>query len=225
MSQPSELRLGYIRAKTIVASSYYKDIDWAQGLEYVRPNEHYTVLQVAWVIMNSGFKYSVAMKLWPKMLDATGGFDPLVMVRARDQVRLDMLKVLNYPKKVDAILEVARIIQHGGLQEILEDAKDPPKLTRLPFIGKVTCWHLAKILGIDCVKPDVHLKRAATAAGFSTPLELCQAIQGVAKSESLTLIDTVLWRYGEQMKARGWPDWPELWSASTPWESRLNASS
>ncbi|CAL5988300.1 Conserved_hypothetical protein [Hexamita inflata] len=33
-------------------------------------------------------------------------------------------------------------------------------LSRLPYIGPVTCYHLARNIGLSsCVKPDLHLKR------------------------------------------------------------------
>ena len=43
------------------------------------------------------------------------------------------------------------------------------------------------------------------------PLALCREIQEHS-GDALTVIDSVLWRYGEQQKARGWPAWDELFS-------------
>jgi hypothetical protein len=84
-------------------------------------------------------------------------------------------------------------------------------LTRLPYIGKITCYHLAKLLGADVVKPDVHLTRAAHAAGKASALALCETVRDEI-GERLTVIDSVFWRYGEQQIARGWPSWELLFT-------------
>ena len=118
-------------------------------------------------------------------------------------------QVLRHEGKIGAMVQLAEIVRKEGIDTILADAKDPPRLTRLPWIGKITCWHLAKVLGADVVKPDVHLKRAAAAAGFPTALALCEIIRDVS-GDRLTVVDSVLWRYGQQQKAQGWPDWETL---------------
>ena len=108
------------------------------------------------------------------------------------------------------IVELAAILRREGHERIVAEAQDPPKLTRLPWIGKITCWHLAKVLGADVIKPDVHLTRAAKWAGFETAVGLCKAIRDLG-GDRLTVIDSVLWRYGEQQEVRKWPSWEQLW--------------
>ena len=49
-------------------------------------------------------------------------------------------------------------------------------------------------LGLSVVKPDRHLQRIAAAAGFSSPLELCQLISD-RLGEPVQVVDVVLWRY------------------------------
>src|SRR5204862_28581 len=49
-------------------------------------------------------------------------------------------------------------------------AHGPTWLTRCPYIGPVTCWHLAKNVGMDVVKPDRHLVRMAQASGARDPI-------------------------------------------------------
>jgi hypothetical protein len=202
---------GYMEAYgRVVEAGFEKDIQWAQDLAKVEPDARYVMCEGAWVIVNSGFRYNVARKLWPRLQVAFCDFDhmcigPELLPRA--------LKVLRHERKMGAIVELARIIRDEGIDTILADAKDPPKLTRLPYIGKVTCWHFAKVLGVDVVKPDVHLQRAAAAAGFPSPLALCEAIRD-ASGDRLTVVDSVLWRYGQQRQERGWPAWEALLNGS-----------
>ena len=49
-------------------------------------------------------------------------------------------------------------------------------LESLPWIGPTTKYHLARNIGIDCVKPDRHLKRLAQRFGYATPDDLCRDI-------------------------------------------------
>jgi hypothetical protein len=81
-------------------------------------------------------------------------------------------------------------------------------LDTLPMIGPITRYHLARNLGIDCVKPDRHLVRLAAAFGYGSSdrvndqidivNRMCRDIQadlGGATGEFLGVIDVVLWRY------------------------------
>lgn len=219
MEQPERVKGKKLRAAYntafdhVHAVGYEDDIYWAMSLEDLVPDKEYAFSEAAWVIINSGFRYAVARKMWPKLRVAFCNFNPSELAKDRAKARTEALEVLNYPKKIDAILEIGELLRRGGLRRILRDAKkDPTLLTRLPFIGETTCWHLAKVLGIECVKPDIHLKRAAEAAGYDTPLALCKAIKRCKRGHTLTVIDTVLWRYGEQMKSRGWKSWDELFA-------------
>ncbi len=208
MAQENLVR-GYLTAKEkIVAAGYDVDIRWAEDLENVKPTPAYVLQEAAWVILNSGFRFTVAKKVWPAVRSAFNGFLP---EKVDASCLPAALRALNHEGKMQAIVEIARLVQ-TDLEGILRDAQDPLKLRRLPFIGPITCYHLAKDLGVDTIKPDVHLKRAAAAVGMD-PFQLCQNIKD-AIGDRLVVVDAVLWRYGEQMKAQKWPDWEALWGVS-----------
>jgi len=197
---------GYVRAAEFVTrAGYHDDIDWAHSLQSVKPDAQYVLREGAWVIVNSGFRWQVAQKLWPLLREVFHQFEP---DKVTSECREPALEILRHEGKIDAIIALAGIVR-AGIEPILEDAKTPPKLTRLPYIGKITCWHYAKLLGVDCVKPDVHLQRAAEAAGYDGALALCQAVREQV-GDPLTVIDSIFWRYGEQREKRGWPDWKAL---------------
>lgn len=200
-----------IARQRIVQAGFGEDIDWAMQLAHVKPDPLYVLREYAWVVVNSGFRYQVARKLWPRLLEVFHGFDPDT-VSKRDVP--EGLKILNHPGKLEAIAYMAEHIRKYGIRIILDSADEPKKLQAFPWLGKITCWHFAKVLGKDVVKPDVHLVRAAQAAGHESPLALAKAIQEAVGQpyERLTVVDSVLWRYGEQKVARGWADWPELFA-------------
>ena len=182
--------LGYLHAKRLVIDAGYEsDITWAENLAHVRPDNHYVMREYAWVVVNSGFRYKVAQKLWPGLRMAFHEFVPQLIDQS---CRRPGLAVLNHTGKIDAILKTAATITAEGVGSIIADAADPLRLTRLPWIGKITCWHLAKVLGADVVKPDVHLKRAATATGHGTPMDLCVLLRD-RMGDRVTVVDSVSW--------------------------------
>ena len=206
---PNDIAIGYFEAFGRVSDAgYQSDIDWADDLRLVKPDARYVLREGAWVIVNSGFRYAVARKLWPRLLEAFHEFE---VERVTDACLPSALSVLNHVGKMTSIVKLAKIVRSEGIGRILDDAKEPPKLTRLPWIGRITCWHYAKVLGVDVVKPDVHLVRAAKAAGYDTPVDLCAMIREKT-GDRLTVVDSVLWRYGEQQQARGWPTWQDLFA-------------
>lgn len=203
---------GFLEAKRkVIEAGYESDIEWAESLADVKPTTQYVLSEHAWVVLNSGFRYAVARKLFPALSEAFGQFEDAERIASfTDADRQKALKVLRYERKIDAIIAMADHVDEHGIDAILADAATPLKLTRLPFIGKITCYHFAKILGADVAKPDVHLQRAADACSMSVEA-LCAGLAREAETR-ITVVDSVLWRYGEQRIKRGWEDWPALFS-------------
>ena len=65
-------------------------------------------------------------------------------------------------------------------------------LGTLPWIGPVLALHLAKLLGHDVAKPDVHLERLARRERTTTA-KLCRRLSGQTGYRVAT-IDSILWR-------------------------------
>jgi len=65
-------------------------------------------------------------------------------------------------------------------------------LKSLPWIGDITCWHLAKNLGLNVVKPDRWLVRVANAYNM-TPDGLCDEISKIT-GETKHTVDLIIWR-------------------------------
>ena len=102
-----------------------------------------------------------------------------------------------------AATEVSHPGKHEAIDKIWSDReklfsayiRDPNKiefLQTLPWIGKVTCYHLGKNLGLDHAKPDVHMERLARHEGITTD-DLCKRLARQTGYRVAT-IDTVLWR-------------------------------
>jgi hypothetical protein len=205
-AEDRKLLHGYLDAKTfVIGAGFAADIDWAEdlGLRRAHLTPQLVLSEAAWVVVNSGFRFEVVKKIWPGLRIAFAEFIP-------EQVTAACVPAashhLNHLPKLKAIVDIAAEVR-CDCPGIIADADDPPKLQRLPFIGKVTCYHLAKLLGADVVKPDVHLTRAAAAAGRD-PKSLCEML-GSLVGDRATTVDSVLWRWGQQKRAKA-EDWERL---------------
>jgi hypothetical protein len=106
------------------------------------------------------------------------------------------LDAFSHPGKVNAIAANCGMLAEQGLEAWKDGlrAHGPTWLMRFRYIGPVTCWHLAKNVGLDVVKPDRHLVRMARASGTRDPSSLCALFAGVT-GDRLAVVDLVLWRY------------------------------
>jgi hypothetical protein len=62
----------------------------------------------------------------------------------------------------------------------------------MPWIGPITKYHLAKNFGVQCCKPDRHIRRISGITG-ETPFEFCDRVAR-ENGETVVVVDTVVWR-------------------------------
>jgi len=198
MKSPIEL---FAEAEQLVRRNGFGwEIDWCDR----RPpfdvvDEQRFLHEYAWVVFNSGMKNKVIRAKWNDLRKAFHHFIPLQVVSSKEKVRTDALHVFNNEKKVDSVIKVAQKIVREGFEKTIREKveKNPLEyLVSLPYIGKVTKYHLARNLGFDFIKPDRHLVRLAKKFGM-TPFELCDLIHQKT-GRRLGSIDVILWRYCEQ---------------------------
>lgn len=145
--------------------------------------------RVAFVILNGGMNSEVSKGIWQRMepsLVETG--------KVGDSFR--------HAKKAAAIDEVmarreelfaAFLEAWGKGREAVIDF-----CGTLPYVGPTTKFHAAKLLGVDCAKPDVWLTRVAAASGEDVQ-ELCTRLASES-GDTVATVDYVIWRSCE----RGW---------------------
>ncbi|MDH5634945.1 MAG: hypothetical protein OEY30_03860 [Candidatus Bathyarchaeota archaeon] len=159
--------------------------------------------EYAWVVFNSGMRNRVIQQKWADICTVFIGFDPQKIVQDESDVRDAALMVFGHHGKVEAVIQMAKKLWFGSYMiDIFEKVKEDPLgfLETLPFIGKVTKFHLARNLGFDYVKPDRHLVRLASKYDM-TPSELCNVIHEKTDRRVGT-IDLILWRFCEQKGQR-----------------------
>lgn len=156
---------------------YGPTIDWTEAIE---PPTHASDFaeRAIYVICNSGMANSVASVIHTRCMDA---------LRANEAAT----SVFKHPGKAHAIDRIWAEREQLFLSYLA--ATDPvAQLQALPWIGEVTALHLAKNLGADVAKPDVHMERLARREQATTE-QLCMRLAN-ATGYRVATIDTILWR-------------------------------
>ena len=162
----------------LIESGYAEEIDWQTNLQPVTDPVIFRN-EAIWVILNSGMKAQVARLIHTRIW------------RAKNDGR-DISEAFNHNGKVSAIKRI--MAEYAEMFDQYIDCLDKLEfLESLPFIGKITKYHLAKNLGHDVVKPDRHLVRIAAANGFDDCNILCRKLSEET-GDKVSVIDIVLWR-------------------------------
>jgi hypothetical protein len=159
------------------ANGYGDMIAWSETI--MPPIEARTFAkEVIYVICNSGMNF----------LTANGIYQRCIRALAAGQ---SSRTVFGHPGKTKAIDHIwqHRKILFAGFQ-IAENKLG--YCHTLPFVGNITKYHLAKNLGLDTIKPDIHLMRLAFAERVS-PMALCARLAYQTGYRQST-IDSILWR-------------------------------
>ena len=145
--------------------------------------------QYAYVVLCSYWKEQYARREWEQFFK-TGNADVISNIRKRAAIMQGVTHAEEWLKNLK---------HYGGRKN--ETDLEICYLDTLPMIGPVTRYHLARNIGIDCVKPDRHLIRLASEAGYEMkdPQKgveaMCRDIQkDIGDAEKLGTIDVVLWR-------------------------------
>ncbi len=186
----------YIR-EFVVESGFQEEIEWQDQIRFSHVTESDFLRESAWVILSSGMRESVIRNLFPDITEVFYSWQKAsVVVRNSEQCKKKALVIFNHSQKVSAIIEVARQIDDLGFQMLKSriDLEGVKFIESLPFMGPATSYHLAKNIGLDCVKPDRHLLRVAAATGYESPRQLCEDIS-MSVGDRISVVDLVLWRY------------------------------
>jgi hypothetical protein len=153
------------------------DIEWSENI--LPPDGGFDFASEAiFVIANSGMHHTAGRAIYTRVMAAlkAGG-------SAGD--------VFGHVGKAGAMDTIWR--DRDALWAAYMEADDKLAACRaLPWVGGITCYHLAKNFGADVAKPDRHLQRLANAAGESVQ-GLCDRLAAATGYRAAT-IDLILWR-------------------------------
>lgn len=199
--KPKSLTEVFCDAESFVKRHNPEILEWSRDVTRKGPlglSKDDFLRKCAWVIYESGFRTSVVQKKWPLLLEAYKNFSVSYIAFSLQLVKGEAMRVIGNERKVDAILEIAvRLYYDEEFEEYKQDIlENPDILEELPYIGKITKYHLARNIGIDTIKPDLHITRIAEHFGLD-PFEMCRKLSEKS-GYSLHAVDSILWRASEQ---------------------------
>lgn len=168
----------------VIMHGYSPEIEWCQNryFENITPEEFLQQYIFA-VFSSSGLNNSIVNRQMDRFNDAVrngeNAFDTIPNRRMKQAV-------------MEMWLKYEQVFSE--LKRRTTDDFKIEYLATLRQIGKKEKYHLARNLGIDCVKPDIHMERLAEQWGYNTPLGLALEIQKY-DNDRLGVIDVILWRY------------------------------
>ena len=191
----------YSMAKNWISSSPYLDeLRWQESLVFENLEESNFLREYAWVVLNSGFKEAVIRKHFDYISLCFCDWESANEIVSRGSVCVETaFSVFRNRRKLHAIEFTASAIDQVGFKEFSMSLQDNPAqaLQKLPYIGEVTCLHLAKNIGADVAKPDRHLVRVAARFGYDNVWSMCNDISR-AVGDRISVTDLVLWRFEER---------------------------
>jgi 3-methyladenine DNA glycosylase/8-oxoguanine DNA glycosylase len=179
----------------------YASVYHRESLEHfrkVRPCDSKELFwpEYIWCVYTAGFSAKVITKIFPALMSAYGGppdddgfgKSPIVSWEA-------VMKINANRRRFRSVIKCQGILSGYGWPEFnrryLQYVDD---MEKLPGIGRVTKYHLARNLGFDVVKPDLHLERLRKWYGFTSSLQMCEMLAHMYE-ERLGVVDFVLWAY------------------------------
>lgn len=163
-----------LRAK-LSELGYESEYLWAQNIKPVA-NAYDFWCDFAWVVLNAGMREQVARGIWKRV-------QPHVELGGSAHERF------GHKGKAQAI-DDGWAQREAWLRDYLAASDKLEFLRGLPWIGPITCYHLAKNFGHDCAKPDRHLVRIAGEEGTHA---LCARL-AKETGDRIATVDVVIWR-------------------------------
>jgi hypothetical protein len=163
--------------QAVVDAGYGEEIVWQESVTEPDTADEF-MWQYIWVVLSAGMKNQIARIIEQRIVEAYNTGKPIG-------------SIFNHKGKVKAIEYM--IANHDKVfEDYLQTTDRLAFLESLPFIGKITKYHLAKNLGEDVIKPDRHLIRIAESYS-TTPLALCEKLSKETGYKKAT-VDLIIWR-------------------------------
>ncbi len=188
----------------VTSGGFGGEVAWQESMCFEAFTESDLLREAAWVILCTGYKESILRRKFNYLSLCFCDWESGIAITSREaQCRSTALAGFNNPRKIDAILQIARSVSTQGFPTLKSAIVTNPicRLQDFPYIGPVTAWHLAKNLGYDDAKPDRHLCRMSEGFGYADPHHLCAAISEIT-GDPRNVVDIVLWRYAAETRWR-----------------------
>lgn len=190
-------RVYFIAKNYVIQKGYSDEIDWQEQVNLPELSTQSFLKEYSWVVLASGLSDKVVSKVFPKIKTILNNWRNLEFI-ALNYIELEksLLKVFNNKLKIKALLDTSLRVHSEGFKNVKKSIQleGLSYLKSYSFIGNITCFHLAKNIGLSFAKPDRHLIRISKKIGFDSPHMLCKLISDYV-AEKIQVVDLVLWRY------------------------------
>lgn len=185
-------------AKQYCEQTHAAELNWANSIDantFKNLKTKQFLYEYCWVIYASGFKVATIENKFPELKKAFKDFelDSVAKMRSIKPV----LEIFNNERKANSFLTGCKDIANEGFINFKNRLKSEgvDSLEKLPGIGPITKYHLAKNIGlIDKAKPDIWLERAADLC--ATTVDNLVSFLSTEYGVSQHTVDVILWRYG-----------------------------
>ncbi len=186
----------YFRDALAFALEFYPEqLEAFSKVKFEEVTPRHFFVEYAWVVHATGFSAKQVGKMMDRLIPLYEDF--VAFSKLEDTELSEVLAVCNNPQKVKAVRNAAKLVR-GGIDAFgwvkyrADHLSTPELLQKLPYVGPVTCFHLARNIGLlECVKPDLHLVRMAEHWGYEDPMEMCRAVR--PSGMPLGIVDLILW--------------------------------
>jgi hypothetical protein len=205
------------RAVEFTSVSYPEQLEKYRKIRYIDLKPIGFFHEYVWCVYVSGFNATVISRKWDDLTRVFCGDGGSLLFDAPNASWDEMRPIFANTRKFSAVVSTASLligyldgstggttVDHdgkaidaviAGWEEFKQDYLcELSKIRKLPMMGPVTSCHLARNMGLDYVKPDLHLQRLATKWGYiSVPI----MVEDLAHSldERIGVIDFCLWNY------------------------------
>jgi hypothetical protein len=150
------------------------ELEWQHNASFASLSPASFLREYSWVVLNSGMRESVIRNIFPRISDIFLGWNDLAIIPAnREAIKEKCLKLFGNEKKINSIISTSELISRSGWENFSDNisCNGVEFLAKLPFIGDVTAFHLAKNIGFPCLRlPDFpdHFGFFLPLAGITT---------------------------------------------------------
>src|SRR6185437_10947922 len=128
----------YCSEKALIQLGFSAELSWQLRRNPDDFTEREFLCEAAWVILCAGFKESVLRKIFNHLSLCFCDWESARMIVEKAQLcRATALKAFRHTAKIDAVIEVARIIHGIGFEDFVECIEIDPidTLKQLPYVG------------------------------------------------------------------------------------------
>lgn len=187
---PIDSFYGYWKcAEEFAVKNYYNIL---QKYNNLKP-EHMSVdnffIEYIWCVYVSGFNSKVVYKKFSELIKV---YNPWYKRYNNEEIWNGVEKIIANKRKFEAIMKTNRLLKDNSWLTFKKHyLSNIDCIRKLPYMGAITSYHLARNIGLDAIKPDLHLTRLSKHFKFKDPYDMCNKI-AMETEWRLGVIDLIL---------------------------------